>query len=584
MHDQTIGATTEQSSKPGGLNFARFLYNQNPFYLISAALVLYGFSVSITQGELTNSPWVLASLFSGYITLLALSAWAIVRFGKVWDDARSILMVLLLLLLALSSSVDLFCMTKPQTAMALAAAGFAFAVVLSEFLIRSLGIKFGPWLRGPLYSILGISFFFPLVFAIRNTHFVDTDARLLVLAFPFLCAVSLLTLIPSVTKGPEEVAENGTPWKWPLYPYSAFVLLAAGLCFRIAMVTWSFDHSSTFGMLGSWLYVPMLFAAAWILFEFGVVEESAGLRKFGLALLPFGIPLAMDWSIDNPENFYHLVTANVASPVWLTMVGLITSVVVMRVRGFGEANPYIGAGLVLAALLKMDGQFVGSPMHLQAWPFVCLALLAIACYGRRSLSVSVLLATSCLSVPVAQYATPFLTPWFGGGEVFTMLCLMACLVLTAAFVMGLLTNDRFAKQLRVVLAFAFPVLALIMAVEAISQSHVVYLWAALMMALALASLLMHWLSGSRLHLCSIVPTVGVMIATWSSQPQVLSSLEGLPLLQFMVAGIGCLGLGLLVSAMKAGWSSVMWSGLEVLRCEIHEAFGSNNSPVLVRTN
>ena len=98
MHEETIDATAVQPSKPGGFKFARFLYNQNPFYLISAALVLYGFSVSITQDELNNTPWVLASLFSGYITLLALSAWAIVRWGKVWDDARSILMVLLLLL------------------------------------------------------------------------------------------------------------------------------------------------------------------------------------------------------------------------------------------------------------------------------------------------------------------------------------------------------------------------------------------------------------------------------------------------------------------------------------------------------
>ena len=583
MHDQTIDATTEQSSKPGGLNFARFLYNQNPFYLISAALVLYGFSVSITQDELTNSPWVLASLFSGYITLLALSAWAIVRFGKVWDDARSILMVLLLLLLALSSSVDLFCMTKPQTAAALAAAGFAFAVVLSEFLIRSLGIKFGPWLRGPLYSMLGASFFFPLVFAVRNTHFEDTDARILVLAFPFLCAACLLTLIPAITKGRAEVAENGTPWKWPFYPYSAFVLLAVGLCFRIAMVTWSFDHSSTFGMLGSWLYVPLLFAAAWILFEFGVVEESTRLRKLALNLLPLGIPLAMDWSVDNSENFYHLVTANVASPVWLTMVGLIALLAVVRLRGFGEANPFIGAALILAALLKMDGQFMGSPMELQAWPFVCIAILAIASYGRRSLSVTVLLAASSLSVPVAQYATPFLKPWFGGGEVFTMLCLMACLILAAAFVMGLLTNDRLAKQLRVVLAYVFPTLALLMALETISESHVVYLPVALMIALALASFLTYLFAGSRLHLCSIVLTFGVMIVTLGSQPQVMSSLDGVPLLQFMVAGIGCLGLGLLVSAMKAGWSSAMVSGLEVLNGEIHEAFGTSDRPALMST-
>ena len=140
MHDQILDATTDKPSKPGGLNFARFLYNQNPFYLVSAALVLYGFSVSVTHDELTNSPWIFASLFYGYTILLALSAWAIVKYGKVWDDARSILMVLLLLLLALSSGVDSLCVTMPSTAVLLATVGFSFAVLLSEFLIRSLGI------------------------------------------------------------------------------------------------------------------------------------------------------------------------------------------------------------------------------------------------------------------------------------------------------------------------------------------------------------------------------------------------------------------------------------------------------------
>lgn len=573
MHDQILDATTDKPSKPSGLNFARFLYNQNPFYLVSAALVLYGFSVSVTQEELTNSAWVFASLFYGYTALLALSAWAIVKYGKVWDDARSILMVLLLLLLALSSGVDSLCVTTPSTAILLATVGFSFAVLLSEFLIRSLGIKFGSLFRGPLYLMLGASFFFPLALTAHSLYFKETDIRNVVLIFPLLCAASLMTLIPAITKGRQELTQNGTPWTWPFYPYSAFVLVAVGLCFRIAMVTWSFDHSPGFGMLGSWLYVPVLFAVAWILFEFGVVEKSLRLRKLALLLLPLGILFSMDWSRNNPGNFYHEVTAGVASPVWLTLVGVLGLLVVVGARGFREADKLTGAAMLLAAIVDTNGSFIGSIAELQAWPFVGLALFAMIYYCKVNFNVGSLLAASCLSVPIAKVATPYLEPWLGGNPAFTMVCLIMGLTMVAAFVIGLLSNDRLAKQLRVVLAVAFPFVAFMIAAQTIYESHPIYLPVALMAALILASIALYLVTGSRLHLCSLALSVCTVIATVGSQSGVLSSLDNLPLLQFMAAGIGCLVLGLMVSALKAGWSSSLVSGLEVLSQEIHDAFG-----------
>ena len=578
MHDQILDATTDEPSKPSGLNFARFLYNQNPFYLVSAALVLYGFSVSVTQDELTNSAWIFASLFYGYTVLLALSAWAIVKYGKVWDDARSILMVLLLLLLALSSGVDSFCIPMPSTAVILATVGFTFAVLLSEFLIRSLKIRFGALFRVPLYLMLGTSFFFPLVLTAHSLYFEETDVRSVVLVFPFLCAASLMTLIPAVRKGRQEIAENGTPWTWPLYPYSAFVLVAIGLCFRIAMVTWSFDHSPGFGMLGSWLYVPVLFAVAWILFEFGVIEKSLRLRKLALLFLPLAILFSMDWSTNNPGNFYHEVTAGIASPVWLTLVGVLVLFVVVGARGFREADKFTGAAMLLAAIVDTNGQFIGSVAELQAWPFVGLALFAIIYYCKVNLNVGCLLAASCVSVPVAKLATPMLAPWLGGGEGFTMACLIICLTMVAAFVISLLSSDRFAKQVRVVLAFAFPFVALMIAVPTIYESRPVYLPVALMVTFILASIALYRVAGSRLHLCSLLFSAGAVVVTLGSQSGVLSSLDNLPLLQFMAAGIGCLILGLLVSALKAGWSSAVVSGLEVLNWEIRDAFGIHEEP------
>ena len=78
-------------------SIARFLWNHNPFYVISALLMLY--SVRKSYGELdigTINVWAMMGVLSAYTIVLAMIGVLIVRWGKVWDDARSILLVLLL--------------------------------------------------------------------------------------------------------------------------------------------------------------------------------------------------------------------------------------------------------------------------------------------------------------------------------------------------------------------------------------------------------------------------------------------------------------------------------------------------------
>ena len=96
-----------------GPRFVTFLYNHNPFYLISAALVLYGVHSSLQSGESVVDPWLMAGLFAGYTILLAITSYLIVKIGQVWDDARSIFMVLLLLFMALSTNFDSLCLSSP---------------------------------------------------------------------------------------------------------------------------------------------------------------------------------------------------------------------------------------------------------------------------------------------------------------------------------------------------------------------------------------------------------------------------------------------------------------------------------------
>ena len=66
----------------------RLLYTQNPFYLISALLVLYGIYVALGPESGMDGGWLLLGLLGGYTLALTLAGLVIVRFGQVWDDAR----------------------------------------------------------------------------------------------------------------------------------------------------------------------------------------------------------------------------------------------------------------------------------------------------------------------------------------------------------------------------------------------------------------------------------------------------------------------------------------------------------------
>ena len=126
----------------------KYLYNSNPFYAISAAFVLLGLhyvfhdeaAVLATTAVDFNS-WLLLGVIAGYCAILAATALVIVRLGKVWDDARTILCTLLLVLVALSVNFDKLALTNPVTFIKVLSLGLVFAVGLVEFMLKSLGIR-----------------------------------------------------------------------------------------------------------------------------------------------------------------------------------------------------------------------------------------------------------------------------------------------------------------------------------------------------------------------------------------------------------------------------------------------------------
>ena len=140
----------------------RYLVTQNPFYLISVCLVLYGLQMSFASGQTLKAGLMLFGILSGYTALLALTGYVIIRFGQVWDDARMLLLLIVLLLVALSLSFDELVLTNQIHGAALLAVGFCFAIGVSEGVLRSLGMRLALWYRLPYYLLMALLFFYPL--------------------------------------------------------------------------------------------------------------------------------------------------------------------------------------------------------------------------------------------------------------------------------------------------------------------------------------------------------------------------------------------------------------------------------------
>ena len=85
-------ARTNGGNSPSALAAVRLVYNNNPFYLISAGLVLYSLHIAFPAGDPAAYSWTLLGVLAGYTALVVATAIAVVRLGRVWDDARTVIL------------------------------------------------------------------------------------------------------------------------------------------------------------------------------------------------------------------------------------------------------------------------------------------------------------------------------------------------------------------------------------------------------------------------------------------------------------------------------------------------------------
>ncbi|MHC5541172.1 hypothetical protein ACYOEI_23365, partial [Singulisphaera rosea] len=104
MDDPRRAAPEVPTRRRRGL--VRWLYTSNPFYVLSAELFFVGLRVSFNTQRATFETWALMLGLAGYTLLLASTACALIRLGRVWDDMRSLLLLVVLMFLAMSVTFD----------------------------------------------------------------------------------------------------------------------------------------------------------------------------------------------------------------------------------------------------------------------------------------------------------------------------------------------------------------------------------------------------------------------------------------------------------------------------------------------
>jgi len=98
-------APREPQRQSRGLVFR--LYTSNPFYVISADLVFVGLRMSFDTHGKAFETWALMLGLVAYTALLAATACWLIRRAGVWDDARSLLLLVVMMVVRYGFGSDL---------------------------------------------------------------------------------------------------------------------------------------------------------------------------------------------------------------------------------------------------------------------------------------------------------------------------------------------------------------------------------------------------------------------------------------------------------------------------------------------
>ena len=237
--------------------------------------------------------------------------------------------------------------------------GLAFAVVLSEAVLRSLRLRLAFRYRGPYYLLLVLLFCYPLLLGKLSKLGVDGGMPWFVALFPVVGGLALLTLFPAARIGHKPQLPPGHPWRWPAYPWSLFVVLLVAMAPR----TYSFSMGFESGQFRQssfqpFFLLPLFFAAAILFLEIGIAAKNPVACNLAL-VAPLGLlVLALPGCAPNPvaARFLAELSGRLGSPIQLTAAALAAFYAIAWIRRL----PLGEAGLIacLAILAVVDSRTI----------------------------------------------------------------------------------------------------------------------------------------------------------------------------------------------------------------------------------
>lgn len=551
----------------------RRIYNHNPFYVISAALVIYGLHVSFAGRLDPTEGWLLVRLLAGYTLMLAGAGIAVVRLGQVWEDARTLVCLVVVLLVALASSFDRVCLDDEVQGAKYLAAGFAFSLVLSELVIRGLRIRL-PWTyRAPFYLQLALLFAYPAWLGRLSINDREAEMARYVLGLPALqAAITLLLAIAARRRG-ADVPANGTPWGWPWYPWPAFVLLGVAGVLRAFAMSMSFDNALGFAAgLEPYAFIPL--ALAWFVVCFEGTHGAHRPQQASTAVVaPLGLLLfALPGANGSPaqQHYLTILGESLGSPIQVAAVLLMIYYVYLWLRGVraGEAGVFAALGVLSitdSATLSIDRL---APLQLVP-ACAALALLVAGAVWRGS---SLRTCTAIVVILAAAYYSGY-QPWILADRGYLPLHIAFAAILAT----GLAFRDAFAR----VLAHVAPSLLIMAAVWAAFFYRFVFpqtpplVHAGVMLALATVAY------GYRRRERRFDDLVAIAACLFSAGLLAAEQLVGDSLAHLMLRGQRWLAwgalffsLGLAVSLLKGGQFRRLWQWLEQLHAAQQPPDGS----------
>jgi hypothetical protein len=457
--------TIRSSSLPAGQaqahparGFLRWVYTSNPFYILSADLVFFGLRMSLDTSGKSFETWALMLALAGYTLLLATTACILVRLGNVWDDIRTILLLVVLMFLAISVTFDPTLTSNPALGRFCFLGGFLFAILVSEGLLRGLRLAL-PWVfRLPYYLILALFFVYPVALIPLLGNPDRPALQWALFGFSPVAGVVFLSLLPAIRRGHEAVRQHGAPWRYPWYPWVLFGLLGAGVCGRAFYLCISLhfvERSNT--IFGLYFLVPFLFAVAILLLEAGLAGRNRFAVRTALLLPLATCLLAITDHRSDPvyRGFLALFIDGLgSSPLYLTLIATAFFYLFAMIRQVPLASDALTASLLALSFVgpgttTLDGLVAPQtlPLFLIAYQYGWLGLLR-----RNSRKTAIAALSAIAATTIWLDRSTFVVP--SGLVVFH-------LTLIAALLIGVLFDDAFARFLRQLGAIAIGLACLV---------------------------------------------------------------------------------------------------------------------------